>query len=94
MRTINQACLIRLSLLASATLLLAASVNAQTTQFTYQGKLADTGSPGSGQYDFQFSRAALSLSPASLLQWESSPCRLTSARASFLPQPIAFWKLQ
>ena len=27
---------------------------AQTTQFIYQGKLADSGSPASGQYDFQF----------------------------------------
>src|SRR5262245_59004760 len=28
--------------------------NAQTTQFTYQGKLSDSGSPASGNYDFQF----------------------------------------
>src|SRR5215831_1260953 len=27
---------------------------AQTTQFTYQGKLSDNGSAASGQYDFQF----------------------------------------
>ena len=54
MRPIKQACSKRLSLLATVTLFVAASVCAQTTQFTYQGKLADTGSPASGQYDFQF----------------------------------------
>src|SRR5437773_9798769 len=44
-------------MLCSMTLLAlwaAQSVSAQTTSFTYQGKLADTGSPASGQYDFQF----------------------------------------
>ncbi|HXI89121.1 MAG TPA: hypothetical protein VNO24_03810, partial [Blastocatellia bacterium] len=28
---------------------------AQTTAFTYQGKLADNGNPATGHYDFQFS---------------------------------------
>src|SRR5262245_37002372 len=28
--------------------------SAQTTQFTYQGKLADGGTPASGSFDFQF----------------------------------------
>src|SRR6185369_11419449 len=43
-------------LLASALLILicVASAGAQTSAFTYQGKLADSGSPGNGQYDLQF----------------------------------------
>src|SRR5437879_3293210 len=28
--------------------------HAQTTAFTYQGKLVDSGNPANGQYDFQF----------------------------------------
>jgi len=52
MRTTNLST--RLSVLAAMTLLVAVSATAQTTQFTYQGKLADTGSPANGQYDFQF----------------------------------------
>jgi hypothetical protein len=30
------------------------NASAQTTQFTYQGKLTENGNPASGQYDFQF----------------------------------------
>ena len=30
------------------------SARAQTSAFTYQGKLADSGNPASGQYDLQF----------------------------------------
>lgn len=41
-------------LLTAVTLLVAASVNAQTTAFSYQGKLTDSGNPANGQYDFQF----------------------------------------
>src|SRR5262245_21968938 len=45
----------RQSLLATIFLLLSAGMTlAQTTAFTYQGKLADSGNPASGQYDFQF----------------------------------------
>lgn len=42
--------------LATMALLLAtlASVMAQTTGFTYQGKLTDNGNPATGNYDFQF----------------------------------------
>jgi len=42
--------------LACAMLLVSFIGNAsgQTTQFTYQGKLADSGNPASGQYDFKF----------------------------------------
>src|SRR5438552_3862468 len=36
-----------------AILISAFAINAQTTQFTYQGKLADGGAPANGQYDFQ-----------------------------------------
>src|SRR6267378_319608 len=43
-----------LVLLATLMLLTAVSANAQTTQFTYQGKLSDGGSPANGSYDFQF----------------------------------------
>ncbi len=41
---------------ATIALLLATLANgmAQTTAFTYQGKLTDTGSPASGNYDMQF----------------------------------------
>src|SRR5262249_45185567 len=35
-------------------LALVLSVSAQTTEFTYQGKLTDSGNPANGQYDFQF----------------------------------------
>ena len=28
------------------------AISAQTTQFTYQGKLTDGGTPANGQYDF------------------------------------------
>ena len=37
-----------------ATFCLASVVLAQTTVFTYQGRLTDTGSPASGNYDLQF----------------------------------------
>ncbi len=35
-------------------LLAASNAMAQTTQFTYQGKLTDNGNPANGNYDFQF----------------------------------------
>lgn len=35
-------------------LLLAGAAQAQTTAFTYQGRLGDTGMPATGSYDFQF----------------------------------------
>ena len=35
-------------------LILVGSVQAQTTAFTYQGKLNNSGTPANGQYDFQF----------------------------------------
>ncbi len=34
--------------------LLSSEAHAQTTAFSYQGKLTDNGSPANGQYDFQF----------------------------------------
>ena len=40
-----------------ATLIILIGINpakAQTTQFTYQGKLSDAGSPANGTYDFRF----------------------------------------
>jgi hypothetical protein len=46
-----------LSALLWSTLLMAANTittQAQTTQFTYQGKLVDNGNPASATYDFQF----------------------------------------
>ena len=36
-------------------LLFSITLVAQTTAFTYQGKLADNGNPANGHYDFQFS---------------------------------------
>jgi hypothetical protein len=45
--------LARAVLLALA-LLLSCEAQAQTTAFSYQGKLADNGNPANGQYDFQF----------------------------------------
>ena len=44
---------VRLTLVLLA-LLLSTTVTAQTTTFTYQGKLADTGTPSNGSYDFDF----------------------------------------
>lgn len=43
-------------LLASAllTLILSSNAMAQTTVFTYQGKLTDAGNPATGTYDMQF----------------------------------------
>ena len=42
-------------LLAIALLILSANrVSAQTTEFTYQGKLSDGGNPATGSYDFEF----------------------------------------
>src|SRR5512143_2409446 len=35
-------------------LLIVGSAAAQSTTFTYQGKLSDNGSPANGNYDFQF----------------------------------------
>src|SRR5215467_15009661 len=40
--------------LALAFLLSASSAPAQTTAFTYQGRLTDGGTPASGNYDLQF----------------------------------------
>jgi hypothetical protein len=37
-----------------ALILIASAVRAQTTTFTYQGRLTDSGSPASGNYDLQF----------------------------------------
>src|SRR5206468_1347449 len=54
MRPIKKTRWTRLGLLAAAIVFVAASANAHITQFTYQGKIADTGSPVTGQYDFQF----------------------------------------
>ena len=42
------------SLTVGLLLLMISTVAAQTTQFTYQGKLTDSGNPANGQYDFQF----------------------------------------
>jgi len=36
-------------------LLSSAGASAQTTTFTYQGRLQDTGTPANGSYDLQFS---------------------------------------
>jgi len=44
-----------LSALAFVTLIAAQSVKAQSTAFTYQGRLADTGSPANGFFDITFS---------------------------------------
>ena len=33
---------------------LSQTLQAQTTGFTYQGKLGDAGAPANGSYDFQF----------------------------------------
>lgn len=42
-------------LLAVVTLVLSTSqAGAQTTEFTYQGKLSESGKPASGTYDFEF----------------------------------------
>lgn len=44
----------RLALLLGVLLLGASGGMAQTTAFTYQGKLTDSGTPASGTYDMQF----------------------------------------
>lgn len=44
----------KITIMLSALLFLAASVSAQTTQFTYQGKLTDGGNPATANYDMQF----------------------------------------
>jgi len=49
LQTFTFTCMGLLSLLFTAL-----SVPAQSTAFTYQGKLADSGNPANGQYDFQF----------------------------------------
>ena len=41
-------------LLLAAMLLIPAVINAQTTTFTYQGRLTDGGTPANGNYDLQF----------------------------------------
>jgi hypothetical protein len=45
---------LRLLLYALVLLLAASSARAQTTTFTYQGKLTDGGTPANGSYDLQF----------------------------------------
>src|SRR5262245_19889239 len=40
------------TLLVAILFLLSSAVFAQTTQFTYQGKLTDNGAPANGSYDF------------------------------------------
>ncbi|HXI94186.1 MAG TPA: tail fiber domain-containing protein [Blastocatellia bacterium] len=45
---------LRLTLMSLALLLSTLTATAQTTTFTYQGKLTDSGMPASGSYDFQF----------------------------------------
>lgn len=42
------------ALLSTVVILLATSANAQTTAFSYQGKLTNNGDPANGQYDLQF----------------------------------------
>jgi hypothetical protein len=60
------------------TLLSAVSIAAQTTAFTYQGKLADSGNPANGNYDFQF-RLFNAVSGGTLL---GSPVVLTNVTVS------------
>src|SRR5690242_11788078 len=45
--------LVIISTLFLMTVIACESVNAQTTSFTYQGKLTDNGNPTTGNYDFQ-----------------------------------------
>lgn len=45
---------LRLILILTALALLIGNATAQTTQFTYQGKLGETGNPANGNYDFEF----------------------------------------
>ena len=44
----------RLLLTAICLFIFVVAARAQTTAFTYQGKLSNNGSPAAGQYDFQF----------------------------------------
>src|ERR1051325_2357800 len=44
----------RIAMIVVICLGIAHTALAQTTPFTYQGKLVDAGSPANGQYDFQF----------------------------------------
>ena len=44
----------RLLLTSICLFIFVVAARAQTTAFTYQGKLSDNGSPAAGQYDFQF----------------------------------------
>lgn len=44
----------RLLFSALLTLILSSNAMAQTTGFTYQGKLTDAGNPATGMYDMQF----------------------------------------
>src|SRR5947209_1521801 len=43
-----------LMVIAVALLLSASDASAQTSSFTYQGRLTDGGTPANGNYDFQF----------------------------------------
>jgi len=45
----------RFGLLLAFLFIMTSSALAQTTSFTYQGKLGDNGTPATGNYDFQFS---------------------------------------
>ena len=51
---LNLARFFRLLSLMILLAMVANSARAQTSAFTYQGKLADSGNPASGQYDLQF----------------------------------------
>src|SRR5262245_46858802 len=50
----NHARFAQLVMLLLALLLSASAIQAQTTQFTYQGRLTDSSLPANGSYDFQF----------------------------------------
>ncbi len=56
-RAMNRQCrsiITRFLLLSLMSCLTVSNARAQTTSFTYQGKLADGGLPANGSYDFQF----------------------------------------
>ena len=46
--------MLTLSTIAGATAVLSTVAHAQTTAFSYQGKLTDGGAPATGSYDLQF----------------------------------------
>lgn len=55
MRCLNKKDVVLSALLSILFLLGVAAVNAQSTEFTYQGRLLDSSMPPTGTYDFQFS---------------------------------------